>query len=166
MAQAPDREAGQRANEQGQEHYRQADNEAVAELMPEALEIPEGPMDDDAEGLQCRRLGMKLPAKDRLVAVERDQPHVVERRDRPDEKHEAKQETRRLDPIAPAAGSAAWNSEVRVGTDRGAAEMDCRHTDDVAVREYCVDRYRMLKTPASLCGISLNDLATARRDRP
>jgi len=46
------REARQRTDDEGQEHRHQADKEAVAELVPEACEVPKVLCHHDLEGLQ------------------------------------------------------------------------------------------------------------------
>ena len=87
-----DREAGQRADRQSQEHHRQPDVEAVAELMPEPREIPKVLGHHDAEAFQRRMVRPDRAAEHVVVAVERDHPHVVDRQQRPDGEHDAERD--------------------------------------------------------------------------
>ncbi len=79
---AAHREARQRADQHGQNHRQQTDVKAVAELVPEILEIPGLLRHDRAEALE-RWLGgpdIAVELDFTFFGVERDQQHVVDGR--------------------------------------------------------------------------------------
>jgi hypothetical protein len=75
----PDREAGQRADEQCEDHHHHADKEAVPELVPETLKVPKALGEHDDEAVQGRMLRPDGAAEHVVVAVEGDHHHVVDR---------------------------------------------------------------------------------------
>src|ERR1700751_4215473 len=59
--------------------------------MPETFEVPEAFSDDDIEAVQCRIFRPDGAGKDVVVGRERDDDHIVNRRQRPNDQHDAQQ---------------------------------------------------------------------------
>src|SRR5581483_6519631 len=84
--------------------------------MPETFEVPEAFGEDDIEAVQRRILRPDRARKDGVMAGKRDDRHVVDRRQRPDDQHDAQHDaggfhgaaTRAVAPWrnAPGAGDA------------------------------------------------------------
>jgi len=100
-AHAADGEARERADRQRQNHGRYADVEAVAELLPEILEVPVALGDHDPEALERRLRWKHLVGEHVAPRFERHGDDVVDRGERPDEHRDAESERRRLAELAP-----------------------------------------------------------------
>src|SRR6478736_1963408 len=79
--------------------------------MPEAFQVPEVLGHHDAETLQRGRLRPNRAAEYPGVAVQRDLPHVVDRRERPDDEDETESQahgfdTEALQPVDQRGGDA------------------------------------------------------------
>ena len=85
-----DRKARQRADEHRQERGRHAEIQAVAELAPEILEVPISLGYDDPKAFERRVRRPDITGELVITfGIERDQEHVVNRQERPDQQHDA-----------------------------------------------------------------------------
>ena len=147
------REAGQRPDQHGQEHRHQTDEEAVAELVPEILDEPVSLGQDGLKAVKrwVRRPDEPLELDIAFIAIERDQQHVVDGRQRPDHERDAEYHRRhfgeeRPQPMARAerrrtgrAGDAhnctslVWSVRIRmitIGISTGRADMTAATPSD------------------------------------
>ena len=98
-------EADQRSNQYGQHHGRCRHVDAVAELVPEMLEVPVILFPDDAEAVPVPVYRPDHTGELVAIVAQRDQQHVVDRYQRPDEQRDA--EKRTADPGPQAATAQA-----------------------------------------------------------
>ncbi len=99
------RKTRQRADHHGQQHRRDAQIDAVGELMPEMIHQPVIFRPDRTE---AGEIGIRRPeaAGEFIgVGIERHQDHVVDRQQRPDQQPDAKGDAGRLGPQPPPASA-------------------------------------------------------------